>query len=110
METILAISTDWQSDNLANDRKANLVQKLVELTNDNTFTTLLTANMPDQIFLSLASKLLCAYGYIVDITERLFTVKKVTPTSQHRADAISYQWDPSIDETEEVWLLQNQDD
>lgn len=110
METILAISTDWQSDNLANERKANLIQKLVELTNDNTFTTLLTVNLPDHKFLCLASKLLCAYGYIVDITERLFTVKKASPQKNHRVAGSSYQWDPSIDETEEAWLLQQQDD
>lgn len=110
METILAISTDWQSDNLANDRKANLVQKLVELTNDNTFTSLLTVNMPDHTFLCMASKLVCAYGYIVDITERLFTVKKASPQRTNRAPATPYQWDPSIDETEEAWLLQQQDD
>lgn len=112
METILSISTDWESTDRAftQDRKAKLVDKLIEITRDDTFSNLLSVPMPDQTFLTLASQLLLAYGFIVDIAEKLFVVKKPVRASASNSNAMSTQWDPSIDMTEEVWMQQHLDD
>lgn len=76
METVLEypIDWDWNASN-SSVRKAQFLENIIGITQDDSFKMLLTATMmPKDIFMSAVAKLVKAYGFIVQYNNQVFGV------------------------------------